>query len=262
MGHVRLGVLPRTKAWKEVVGLIAAGADVSQVANATIAAAEKAFSFVMDDKGYTEAVWLMTQLAIAAKKDDLYAHLRSVGISLPDDATLPDVTASLTEALDRAVDHSRRRSDLAEIAGRALVGAVADALQPHFNGLFPNDKDTMRAALSKLGTQKEFGDLSRSFFDRLANQSLQYFLSKTLATHVGEGMRFATMNQKAIFDHALSTHTWEASVIVRDFSSQWFSKHRYEEGGDISRKSSDGFAGFALKKMKDELKLGARTSAN
>ncbi|WP_231887638.1 MULTISPECIES: hypothetical protein [Burkholderiaceae] len=235
---------------------------MSQVANATIAAAEKAFSFVMDDKGYTEAVWLMTQLAIAAKKNDLYAHLRSVGISLPDDATLPDVTASLTEALDRAVDNSRRRSDLAEIAGRALVGAVADALQPHFNGLFPNDKDTMRAALSKLGTQKEFGDLSRSFFDRLANQSLQYFLSKTLATHVGEGMRFATMNQKALFDHALSTHTWEASVIVRDFSSQWFSKHRYEEGGDISRKSSDGFAGFALKKMKDELKLGARTSAN
>ena len=93
MGHVRLGVLPRTKAWKEVVGLIAAGADVSQVANATITAAEKAFSFVMDDKGYTEAVWLMTQLAIAAKKDDPYAHLRSVGVYLPDDATLPDVTA-------------------------------------------------------------------------------------------------------------------------------------------------------------------------
>jgi hypothetical protein len=167
-----------------------------------------------------------------------------------------------TDALDRAVDGARRRSDLAEISGRALVGAVADALQPHLNGLFPNDKDTMRAALSKLGKQKEFGDLSRSFFDRLTNQSLQYFLSKTLATHVGDGMRFATMNQKAQFDHALDTHTREASVIVRDFSSEWFSKHRYEEGGDISRKSSDGFAGFALKKMKDELKLGARTSAN
>lgn len=262
MGHVRLGVLPRTKAWRDVVGLIAAGADVSQVANATITAAEKAFSFVMDDKGYTQAVWLMTQLAIAAKKNDPYAHLRSIGIALPDDATLPDVTAGITEALDRAVDASRKRSDLAELAGRALVGAVTEALQPHLNGLFPNDKDTMRAALSRLGTQKEFGELSRSFFDRLVNQSLQYFLSKTLSTHVGDGMRFATMNQKALFDQALDTHTREASVIVREFSSQWFSKHRYEEGGDISRKSSDGFAGFALKKMKDELKMGARTGAN
>lgn len=30
MGHVRLGTLPRSKAWKEVVGLITAGADVAQ----------------------------------------------------------------------------------------------------------------------------------------------------------------------------------------------------------------------------------------
>lgn len=74
MGHVRLGLLPRSKAWKEVVGLIAAGADVPQVANATISAAETAFSFVMNDLGYTEAVWLMTQLAIAAKKPDILAH--------------------------------------------------------------------------------------------------------------------------------------------------------------------------------------------
>ena len=48
MGHIRLGLLPRTRAWKEVIALIAAGADVPQVANATITAAEKAFSFVMN----------------------------------------------------------------------------------------------------------------------------------------------------------------------------------------------------------------------
>ena len=50
MGHIRLGLLPRTRAWKEVVGLIVAGADVSQVAAATINAAEKAFSFVLNDE--------------------------------------------------------------------------------------------------------------------------------------------------------------------------------------------------------------------
>lgn len=136
MGHVRLGLLPRSKAWKEVVGLIAAGADVSQVANATITAAENAFSFVMNDIGYTEAVWLMTQLAIAAKKTDILAHLDSVGISLPSDATLTDVTTSISEALDRATDASGKRSDLGELAGRALVGAVADALSPKLHTCF------------------------------------------------------------------------------------------------------------------------------
>ena len=59
MGHVRLGSLPRSRAWKEVVGLITAGADVSQIANATIRAADKAFTFVLNDEGFTEAVWLI-----------------------------------------------------------------------------------------------------------------------------------------------------------------------------------------------------------
>ncbi len=261
MGHVRLGLLPRSKAWKEVVGLIAAGADVPQVANATITAAEKAFSNVMKDLGYTEAVWLMTQLAIAAKKPDILAHLDSVGISLPSDATLPDVTTAISEALDRNADTAGKRSDLGELASRALIGAVIDALSPKLHSLFPSDPDTMKAALSTLGKQKEFGEFSRRFFARLANESMQYFLSKNLNTNLGEGMRFPTMNQKAQFDSALETHTREASLIVEKFSAEWFSKHRFEESGDISRKSSDGFAGFALKKMKDELKVGARSDA-
>ena len=98
MGHVRLGTLPRSRAWKEVVGLITAVADVSQIANATIRAADKAFSFVLNDEGFTEAVWLMTQLAIAAKKDNFNDHLQSIGINLPQDTSLPDVAASVAEA--------------------------------------------------------------------------------------------------------------------------------------------------------------------
>ncbi|HBO3862362.1 hypothetical protein [Pseudomonas aeruginosa] len=261
MGHVRLGVLPRTKAWNEVVGLIVAGANVPQIANATITAAEDAFTSVMDDVGYTEAVWLMTQLAIAAKKPDIHQHLESVGIVLPRDATLPDVTSAIVEALDRATDASGKRSDLAELSTRALVGAVTDVLSPKLHSLFPTDPDTLRAALSTLGQEREFGHLSRTLYAKLANESLQYFLSKNLNTHLGEGMRFATMNQKAQFDTALQTHAREASLIVEKFSSEWFSKHRFEEGGDISRKSSNGFAGYALKKMKDELKAGASTDA-
>jgi len=261
MGHVRLGLLPRTRAWKEVVGLIAAGADVSQIANATITAAEKAFSFVMKDVGYTEAVWLMTQMAIAAKKPDILQHLAAAGIHLPSDPSLIDVTTAITEALDRRVEGNRERSDLGGLANRAIVGAVNDVLSPKLHSLFASDPDTMRAALADLGRPKEFGEFSRRFFARLANEGLQYFLSKVVNTQLGDGMRFATMNQSAVFNAALETHTREASVIVEQFSSEWFSKHRFEESGDISRKSSDGFASYALTKMKDELKAGARSDA-
>jgi hypothetical protein len=69
MGHIRLGQLPRTRKWRDVVELVAAGADVPQVANATIKAADSAFTFVNDDSGYNQAVWLMTQLGLAAGKE-------------------------------------------------------------------------------------------------------------------------------------------------------------------------------------------------
>lgn len=261
MGHVRLGLLPRSRAWKEVVGLIVAGADVSQIANATITAADKAFSCVLEDEGYTEAVWLMTQLAIASTKDNFQEHLNSLGVSVPLGASLPEVAAAISEALDRKAESAPRRSDLGEIAQRALISAMVEHLSPKLPSLFPSNANDVQAALATLGKKQEFGDLSRTFFSNLTNESLNYFLSKTLATHLGEGQRFATMNELSQFESALRTHCREASFIVEQFSVDWFSKHRFEEGGDISRQSSDGFASYALKKMKDELKAGARVNA-
>jgi hypothetical protein len=244
-----------------VVGLITAGADVSQIANATIRAADKAFSFVLNDEGFTEAVWLMTQLAIAAKKDNFNDHLQSVGINLPQDTSLPDVAAAVAEAMDRKLESNGSRSDLGEMSQRALVGALVEHISPKLPSLFAPDASDVQAALASLGKKREFGELSRTFFAKLTNDSMNYFLTKTLATHLGEGQRFTTMNEVGQFEKALTTHCKEASLIVEQFSADWFSKHKYEEGGDISRESSNGFASYALKKMKDELKEGARTNA-
>ena len=169
MGHVRLGSLPRSRAWKEVVGLITAGADVSQIANATIRAADKAFSFVLNDEGFTEAVWLMTQLAIAAKKDNFNDHLQSVGINLPQDTSLPDVAAAVAEAMDRKLESNGSRSDLGEMSQRALVGALVEHISPKLPSLFTPDASDVQAALASLGKKREFGELSRTFFAKLTN---------------------------------------------------------------------------------------------
>lgn len=48
MGHIRPGRLPRTMKWRDAVELIAVGADVPQVANATIWAAGPAVHGTMD----------------------------------------------------------------------------------------------------------------------------------------------------------------------------------------------------------------------
>ena len=154
MGHVRLGSLPRSRAWKEVVGLITAGADVSQIANATIRAADKAFTFVLNDEGFTEAVWLMTQLAIAAKKENLGGHLQSLGVNLPQDTSLTDLAAAVSEALDNKFDSNGGRSDLGEMSQRASVGALVEHISPQLPYLFALRPDAVRAVPAAIRQQR------------------------------------------------------------------------------------------------------------
>jgi hypothetical protein len=264
MGHTRLGTLPKTRKWRQVVDLIAAGADAAQVAEATLRVAELAFSYkyVSQDGGYNEAVWLMTHLGLCAKAADPIQHLRDHGVAVPTHATLPGLMAALSENMDRAIEGRSQRSDLGELAHRALVDAVGTTLRPKIDGqLFAVTPDVLKSALADLRKPHEFAQLSRSFFSRLTRECMNYYLSQTLNTHVGEGQRFASTNEKHQFDEALAVHCREASKIVEEYSAEWFSKHRYEEKGEISRTSIQGFASWAMKKMTDELRAGAQADA-
>ncbi len=260
MGHTRLGTLPRSKAWGEVVGLIAAGADVETVARATINAADKAFAFVQDDCGYNHAVWLLTQLGLAGKSPNPLEHLRKQGVNIPDNTSLPEIVSALSKAMDDADYMNGKNSDLGELAHRALVDAVITRMEPKIEqqSLFNMQSDDTKKALSDFSKDKEFSQLSREFYSRLTSECMQYFLSHTLASHLGDGQRFATTNQMSHFEEAMATHCREASLIVEKYSGEWFSKHSYEEGGAISRDSVQGFASWALKKINDELKAGAK----
>jgi len=87
---------------------------------------------------------------------------------------------------------------------------------------------------------------------------MNYFLSRALSHHVGEGQRFTTLSQQAEFTKTLETHCREAARIVEEFSGGWFSKTNWERGGAISREDIAAFTGYAMKKLVDELKQGAR----
>ena len=72
----------------------------------------------------------MTQLAIAAKKENLGEHLQSLGVNLPQDTSLPDLAAAVSEALDNKLESNGGRSDLGEMSQRALVGALVEHISP------------------------------------------------------------------------------------------------------------------------------------
>lgn len=179
MGHTRLGFLPQTRKWRDVVEFVAAGANVPQIANATLIAAESAFSFVSNDSGYNQAVWLITQLGLAAKKENPLEYLRSQGVDIPNNTSLPGIAVALTEALETHSAANGGHSDLGELAQRALVDAVVQRMEPKLQqqSLFNLQAEHAQQALTEFGKQAEFGQLAREFYSRLTNECLNYWRS-------------------------------------------------------------------------------------
>src|SRR5947209_831383 len=146
MGHQHLGTLPRSRKWRQVIQLISGGADVQDVAAATSVAAENQMADASNDPAVKHAVWLLTQIPIAARKDDFAAELKKLGLRINDRPTLMDVAAAMTEAVDRYVGKSGGRSDLGEMAQLAAVESLNAVAGRELSDLFGATSEKKKAA--------------------------------------------------------------------------------------------------------------------
>lgn len=254
MGHVRLGTLPMTRRWKEVIRLIAEDAGVSKIADATMSAADKALEQMSSDPGFAHAAWLLTQLGVAAKQADKKACLEKAGIRLPQHASLADVAVALGLAVDK---RAGRISDIGLIAKESLIASVVERLHDRA-GLFEASSEMIHAELGALGRDKAFGELARAFFAQVTNRSIGYFLDRTLPLQIGPDQQFKSRAEVTQFRTAMDKHCYETAEIVEKYASSWFSKNRYKGDGDIRRDKSEGFGWYGIQKIRAELAVRAR----
>jgi hypothetical protein len=252
MGQHHLGRLPGSRKWRQVIALISGGADVQDVAAATSAAAESQMIEARNDPAVKHAVWLLTQIPVAAKQEDFASELRKLGLRVGDRPSLIQVVTAMTEAIDRHVARVGGRTDLGEMAQLSAAESLNAVAGRELPDLFGATSDKARAALGGLGTVKQFAVLARDFFARLSRRQLSYFLSRELSQHVGVNSRFHTIRDHRDFEGALDLHCREASRIIKEFSGQWFSKHTYE--GGINEAKAGRFAHVAFEKLREELR--------
>jgi hypothetical protein len=201
-------------------------------------------------------VWLLAQLPDAARAVDYADALRRLGLDVPDAPSVYDLASAFGRAVDDHVfDTGRPHSDLGEMARVAAMETLSRVIQDRTDGLFGAKPEDVQRAVAQLGTDKQFGSLSREFFGRLTERVLTYFVSRELPAHVGEGRRFATPADQRAFEQAVATHAHQAARIVETFAGGWYSKARFEK--DLSPERTARFVGYAMTKMRGELKRGA-----
>ena len=252
MGHLHLGVLAAGRRWKQVVELLKTGGAVGELAEATAHAADAEFRSASGDPTLRYTVWLLTQLPLAARSPQFAARLGELGFEAGSEQSLLDLVSGLTSAIDKHVAGSSHRTDLGELARLAAAESLSAAIGAGLPSLFATSADDVRLQLGKLASNDRFAKLTRDFFARLTQKTLEYYISRELPNHVGPGRAIASIDKQIEFRGALEQHCREASLIVEEFAGGWYSKANYK--GGITPAQAQGFTEYALTKMRAELR--------
>jgi hypothetical protein len=260
MGHTRLGLIPKTQQWADIVGqftgtTVAGGmatrASVAAIAAKTLDATEEGLNRATADPGVRYTFFLMTQVALASRTPDWENTLRRYGVQIAPDSTVVDLTAQLQDAIDRYVSGTRSgATDLSEIAQKAAGEAITSLTASHTANLFGGETD-VRDAVRPLSTKKGFGELGQRFFGTFVARFLNFYLSRVTAATLGStGLR--DLVDVTEFNRSLRAHCTQSARIVRDFCGEWYSKTEYQKG--ISLENTSGFLAVAFEKLRSELK--------
>ena len=253
MGHNTLSVIPRSKRWTDVVALIGDGATSGAVVAASARAAEKDMLRAAQDPVFVEAVRLLLAIPAAARSEDFGDALRTIDLPVGAPPELLDLVIGVTERLDQVRAGSTNRTDLGELAGRALTSTLSTIVGDALPGLFEATPGDVQVILRKLSWSRGISELSRQFFGAIVRQSLSYWLDRTLATHVGADRRFPDTTARDAFDQALDQYVVESTRIIKEFSGGWYGKTLHREG-QIRSEDATIFGAVAMKKIVAELR--------
>ena len=127
MGHLRLGRLPKTRRWSEVVDLLEADpTDAAQITAATVVAAEEHLKSLPRNDSLTYAFWLLLRIATASRSETFVQDVRGLGLRINADT-------SALELISEVADELRGRfrggdSATAEFASLAVRRALTETV--------------------------------------------------------------------------------------------------------------------------------------
>lgn len=261
MGHVRLGKLPASRKWRDIVALL--GDDHPSIAHLAYAvedAADRSFGAALNDPGFIEALWLMLKIPQAARSRAFVDELAKLGIRITGESTLASILAGFDRAVERARVRSYRAStDFSVLARNAAVSALRTAVDKRLPTLWVPTAEDERTALVALGTTEGFGELAQRFFTQLLKNHLHYYLDREIPRHIGYRKFAPSIPDTLYFDRAVQQHCEESTLIMRAFAKDWLGNNQFHLSKDITRDEARQFASYALTKISDELTVrGAR----
>lgn len=260
MGHTRLGTIPKSQKWDQLVAYVldprnqqsvtGLAGNVSVIANRTLDAAQQGLTQAINDPGLSFTFYLLAETVLAVRTAQWQKRLGELGLNVTNQSTVFDLAAEFQGVVDDHLSSKGAASDYSEIAQRAAGEALTELLGSRTPSLFEPPGQDLRDALKSLSTNKGFGELGQKFFGSFMNRFLNFYLSRiTASAAAGESVHGVADISR--FNEALKVHCEQSAMIVRDFAGEWLSKTAYLTG--VDQTNAAGFVSVAIKKLKAEL---------
>ena len=253
MGHERVGALPNTNRWRDVVAQLAESSgspeDVAAIANDTLHNVRAQFRKIHSDDGVVAAFQFLVALTKSASLQDSGEASFSPRIDFIGSPS----TLRLIGQLRSWVDAQGGSREYADIAAKASADAISHwSLQQSMQAsLFTGPVDS-RDIWQRADNGAGFCEVSRLFFSKFTERYLNYFLEREASASMAsipERDRLASQ----LRDHidGVSRFAFETSRITQSFAAGWFNNHARDRYP--SKDESRGFLSVAFGKMREEL---------
>lgn len=258
MGHERVGFLPKTKRWNELVKQIGNSSSsdlpIESIAAQTLNNVRKQYETLFHDESVKSVFAFLVAFSRACHFSNPQKYLREYGIELSDQPTLLSVIKSLRAY---AVP-GKTNSEYGQLALFAAADAAGQWFKEHKSSQLPlfGPSPDFFESWRDLGTGGGFCELARLYFGKLTERYLNYFLDRTASATLSNVQRrdhFQNQIQKYVED--VSKHAFETAKITQSFAAGWFAKHTREGLPDL--KAIEGFLAIAFGKLRDELRREA-----
>lgn len=256
MGHVRIGFLPHTKQWKDIVKQLSLfGGDsavVAKIANNTLDAVRHTYEELPYDESIIRAILYLANLTFSAKQPDQVAYLNQNGYEVDKELSLISLISSAQEYI--AVGEGSCETN--KLAKDAAMQSVIRYYENHNNGQLSLFSDKEQNPFSNAGTGADFCEMARSFFAVFTDKQIKYYVEREAASSIND-YRLLNNFTQALAEQAnsIADHTFEISKLMQSFAAGWFNKHSVNAAP--SRADAVSFLTLSFGKMREELRREA-----
>jgi hypothetical protein len=148
MGHMRVGFLPKTRKWKQVIKLLETTTSSNEkIAYATITASEKFFNQNKDNSVIVFCYWFLTQITSHARKKEVFINeLDRFGLDISNLKNAINFLSSVSKYIDKQAQIRKGNYVLSKIAILSLKEVLSETIEIQSQSLFGKSFEDIRLA--------------------------------------------------------------------------------------------------------------------